>query len=100
MSTEHAPIKAKLFDPEDTVAVVLSSATPKMPIEIVQGETMVTMTAEQEIPIYHKVAVQPMRKGASVLRSGIVIGVARQEIAVGDWVHVHNVASLRGGGSP
>ncbi|MED9782087.1 MAG: UxaA family hydrolase [Peptococcaceae bacterium] len=55
-----------------------------------------TITAVEEIPFAHKIAVRPMAKGDQVYKYGEPIGVATSDIAVGQLVHVHNVKSNRG----
>lgn len=42
------------------------------------------------IPFGHKVALKSMATGEPVLKYGVAIGVATQNIAQGDHVHVHN----------
>jgi galactarate dehydratase len=44
-------------------------------------------------PEGHKVAVQPIRRGDTVVKYGQVIGFATCDIAVGEHVHTHNLAS-------
>ena len=41
----------------------------------------------------HKIALRAIGKGADVLKYGATIGVAREDIAKGGWVHTHNVRS-------
>jgi altronate hydrolase len=41
----------------------------------------------------HKFAIKTIKKGENVIKYGMPIGYARQDIAVGDWVHTHNAAS-------
>ena len=43
------------------------------------------------IPFGHKIALTPIAKGDSVVKYGVVIGHATQDIRRGDHVHVHNV---------
>lgn len=54
--------------------------------------------ARQDIPPGHKVAVRPLRSGQPALKYGQAIGTATVDIAAGDHVHVHNLASARAGG--
>ncbi|MCS7232821.1 MAG: UxaA family hydrolase [Synergistetes bacterium] len=56
------------------------------------------LKAKAPIPFGHKIAIRPIKKGENVIKYGEVIGVATEDIDIGDWVHVHNVASLRGRG--
>ena len=49
------------------------------------------LAIEPGIPFGHKVAIHPMRAGDAVIKYGIAIGHATQDIALGSHVHVHNV---------
>lgn len=51
-----------------------------------------------DIPYGHKVAVEPIKKGQPIIKYGEEIGVATADIAVGDYVHVHNLDSQRARG--
>ncbi len=51
-----------------------------------------------DIPYGHKVAIRPIPEGEQVLKYGLSIGAATEDIAVGDYVHIHNVESNRGRG--
>jgi altronate dehydratase len=42
------------------------------------------------VPFGHKVALRSIAAGEGVVKYGKVIGVATEEIAAGDHVHVHN----------
>jgi len=46
----------------------------------------------------HKLAVVPIITGRPILKYGEEIGVATQDIAPGEHVHVHNLDSQRGRG--
>lgn len=50
------------------------------------------------VPFGHKVALTPISRGGSVVKYGEIIGLAKNDIAAGAWVHVHNVESQRGRG--
>jgi altronate hydrolase len=60
------------------------------------------VTALNDIPAAHKVAVRPIAAGAPVRKYGEVIGIAREDIAPGAHVHVHNlgVGSHTAAGTP
>jgi hypothetical protein len=47
-----------------------------------------------EIPLYHKAAGSPIPKGGPVIKYGVVIGAATEDILSGRWVHLHNMRSL------
>lgn len=50
------------------------------------------ITAAQDIPPGHKMALNSVAEGAPVRKYGQVIGVAKGAIAPGDHVHLHNLA--------
>jgi len=60
--------------------------------------TDVTVTANADIPYGHKVALYDIPKGEQVIKYGLSIGTASQDIQPGDYVHIHNVESNRGRG--
>ncbi len=53
----------------------------------------ITLTGEGEIPAGHKIALRDIPQGEYVIKYGEIIGRAKTDIAKGDWVHTHNVAS-------
>lgn len=50
------------------------------------------------IPYGHKIAVRDIQKGELIMKYGEEIGGAIADIKKGDYVHDHNVESLRGRG--
>jgi altronate hydrolase len=44
------------------------------------------------IPFGHKVALRHIKAGDAVIKYGVVIGHAQNDIAAGEHVHVHNLA--------
>ena len=75
--------------PQDNVAVALQP--------IGKGEETVCgqqrITAREEIPKGHKIALQTILQGEAVIKYGNVIGLAREKIERGGWVHTHNLIS-------
>ncbi|MEJ2668211.1 MAG: UxaA family hydrolase [Deinococcales bacterium] len=55
----------------------------------------VSVTAQGAVPLSHKIAVHALRKGDDVTEYGIRIGLATEDIAVGSYVHTHNIRSAR-----
>lgn len=79
--------KSMLIEPHDNVAVAVE------PIEageatLVAGEEL---TANQFIKEGHKIARVDIPKGGEIIKYGVHIGVATQDIKKGDWVHENNV---------
>src|SRR3954453_7710501 len=72
--------------PGDNVAVALQ--------DLPEGETIAGgVRARKAVPRGHKVALAAIAAGQPVLKYGYAIGRASADIAAGDHVHVHNVAS-------
>ena len=51
----------------------------------------------EDIQFEHKFALRDIAKGEEVLKYGMPIGKALQDIKKGEWVHVHNCRSERFG---
>ena len=87
-----------LHDARDTVAVVVVEGVKAgMPLQgwIMDEDKSMTVTARQDIPIGHKVALCDMAAGDTVLKYGIDIGKVVAPIACGQHAHVHNIKTKR-----
>ena len=51
-----------------------------------------------DVPYGHKIAVRDIRKGELIIKYGEEIGIATHDIRRGEYVHIHNLDSLRGRG--
>lgn len=51
------------------------------------------VTALEDIPQGHKIAVQSIDKEESIIKYGFSIGHATKEIKAGQWIHTHNMAT-------
>lgn len=71
----------------DSVAVALKDL-PKGTVYTPAGENVELL---EEIPLGHKFALQGIAEGEQVIKYGFSIGIARQAIRKGAWVHTHNV---------
>lgn len=72
---------------EDTVAVALKPLEKGKVIEI-DGKKL---ELKEEIPQGHKFALCTIGAGEQVIKYGNSIGIAKEEIPSGAWVHIHNV---------
>lgn len=52
-----------------------------------------SVVALDRIPAYHKIACHEISAGQYVIKYGQVIGVSKQVITTGEWVHTHNLRS-------
>ena len=76
-------MKSIQIHPQDNVLVALS------PLE--KGETLQGVTALENVPQGHKMALRDIRAGENVIKYGFPIGHALTDIPAGSWVHTHNV---------
>lgn len=69
-------------------------------IPITKGEQLQigsnTVTTMQDIPAGHKIACKAIAKGEDVIKYGFPIGIAKEDIPCGSWVHTHNIQSKLG----
>lgn len=60
--------------------------------------TVQNITANSDIPYGHKIALEAIKVGESIMKYGEEIGIATKDIVEGDYVHVHNLDSNRARG--
>ena len=78
-----APLYIKV-KPQDNVAIAVH--------DIPQGtEVMPGIHANCDIPQAHKIALQPIPKNEPIVRYGVVLGYAKDDIQTGDWINEHMV---------
>ena len=58
----------------------------------------IEIKANQDIPVFHKIAIKEIKAGETVVKYGESIGTASCDIQTGDWVHTQNLESGRGRG--
>ncbi len=73
------------IDPSDNVAVALQ--------DLSAGQIVGAVKLLDAVPRGHKVAVRPIASGQAVVKYGYPIGRATRDIAAGEHVHCHNIAS-------
>ena len=71
--------------PDDTVTVALKT--------VPAGTVFEGVTALEEIPQGHKMAIAPIKQDENVVKYGLIIGHATKDIAPGSWVHTHNMST-------
>ena len=90
---------ALVHEREDDVAVVIQDIAPGTKILSVdlEGREVATISAVDQIPLGHKIALRAIKKGEQVKKYGRSIGRATQDIKGGGHVHVQNLKSERWG---
>jgi len=76
-------MKTIQIHPQDNVLVALSP--------LAKGEAYQDVTALENVPQGHKMALRDIKAGESVMKYGFPIGHASCDIEKGAWVHTHNV---------
>lgn len=84
-------INAILLHHDDSVATVTERIAPGGCAVYLMNGQPVQVTAAQEIPQFHKIAVKAVRTGADVIKYGERIGYATRDISVGEHVHTQNL---------
>ena len=87
-----------LHEGKDTVGVAVVEgikAGAELTAWIMDEDELVTVSAKQDIPIGHKVALRDMAVGDTVFKYGIDIGKVVAPITAGEHAHVHNIKTKR-----
>jgi (2R)-sulfolactate sulfo-lyase subunit alpha len=81
----------------DTVGVAVEDISPGASVQglYMNDGTMLTLPAQDYIPLGHKIALCDIAPGDAVKKYGVTIGEAWQAIKAGAHVHVHNLRSVR-----
>jgi len=83
---------------KDNVAVCLAEKKAGETVQFSAGGVDCHITLLDDIPFAHKFALADIDRGEKVLKYGEGIGLACTPIKVGQWVHVHNIESVRARG--
>ncbi|MCM1187079.1 MAG: altronate dehydratase family protein [Lachnoclostridium sp.] len=78
----------------DNVVVALNTIPAGTSISV--GSDGVAVTALEEIPAGHKMAICDIPEGGEVIKYGYRIGNAKEAIKKGGWIHTHNVKTALG----
>ncbi|NBJ92002.1 UxaA family hydrolase [Parablautia muri] len=73
--------------PDDKVAVALKPLS-KGTVLTVDGSLV---TLSEDIPQGHKFALFPIKANEPVIKYGSPIGIAKEDICAGAWIHTHNM---------
>lgn len=89
----------KVSDSDNVATIFADNITDGTEVEIRdkkgEGERVIV---RGDVPYGHKIAVTEIKKGGLILKYGEEIGIATADIQKGEYVHVHNLDSMRGRG--
>ena len=80
--------------PQDNIATLLVDLQAYSAVTLPDGTCV---TAREDIPYCHKIALTDIPAGAPVIKYNEHIAIALTDIPAGAWVHTHNCRSARGG---
>lgn len=86
--------EAVLISPKDNVVTVISGAAPGQRIHYYEKAVLWSVTAEEIIPPYHKMAIKEIPAGGHAVKYGEVIGKTTRRIPAGAWVSHLNLESI------
>lgn len=80
----------------DNVIVALKPILAGTVITVPEKEGSVSVTATEEIPAGHKMALREIPADGEVIKYGFRIGNAKETIPAGAWIHTHNIKTALG----
>jgi hypothetical protein len=75
----------------DNVATALADIPPGL--TKIRGGKEGTIMAKEAIPFGYKIALADIRRGEDIIKYQCPIAVASKDIAIGEYVHIHNAKS-------
>ncbi|MGI6553462.1 MAG: UxaA family hydrolase [Clostridia bacterium] len=86
-----------VHDVNDSVGVAVKEIKAGTKAEgwIMSNDETISITAKQDIPIGHKIALKDIEVGDSVIKYDKPIGKVFVPIAKGEHVHIHNLRTAR-----
>ena len=85
-------------DEKDNVGVVVIETTKKgqdCNAWIMENDKSIKVPSLNEVPLGHKIALQDLKEGDTILKYGHDIGKVVKAIKKGEHVHVHNVKTKK-----
>ena len=87
-----------IHDQKDNVGVVvIEKISPKQECTcwIMENDSSTSIQSKDEIPLGHKIAMNDLSEGDTILKYGHDIGKVVKPIKKGEHVHVHNVKTKK-----
>ena len=87
-------INALLMDPTDNVVTCVNEVSAGQQVVYRKGEEILTLTALEDIPYCHKIALTDIPEGGEVIKYGESLGKTSAHIPAGHWVSHNNLFSV------
>lgn len=86
-----------VHEKEDSVGVAVTDIKAGEMVEgwVMADDSTITVQAVNDIPLGHKIALVPVKKGEQIIKYNVPIGITTQDINVGEHVHIHNLKTAR-----
>ena len=92
-------IALKVSDLDNVATIFANDVTDGTEVEVRDKKgNAETICVIGDVPYGHKIAVKDIAVGELIMKYGEEIGVATHDIKKGEYVHVHNLDSMRGRG--
>jgi altronate dehydratase small subunit len=89
----NTKIDAILIDDKDNVVTAIKALPAGSLASFEKSGQIVTITVTDEIPKFHKIALEDIPVSKHVYKYGQLIGEAVKQIKAGNHVHDHNIRS-------
>jgi len=87
---------ALALNDKDNVAVVLADVSSGEVCRIRGRGAEYDLQTAEKVPFGHKIALTAIKEGGPIYKYGEEIGIAREAIPQGGWIHSHNLYCARG----
>lgn len=87
-------INSFIANDRDDVVTVLEPVVQGSPVTYIGTDGECKVTALDDIPKFHKVAIRDVPKDDLLYKYGEVIGLVTKDIHAGDHVHTHNLTDV------
>jgi len=88
----------QVVEPTDNVATALRELEAGETVTVAVGDEDRTVEVQEDVIFGHKIAIEDLSAGDTIVKYGKSIGNATEDISAGTWVHVRNVESNYGRG--
>jgi altronate dehydratase small subunit len=88
----------QVVESSDNVATALREVEAGETVTLAVGDEKRTVDVVDDVAFGHKIAIEDVGDGETIVKYGKSIGNATENIPAGTWVHVHNVESNYGRG--
>lgn len=79
----------------DNVITVLNQVKKSDLVKYMDNDDIKEVRAQDDIPLYHKIAICNIKEDENIVKYGENIGRASRDIVKGSHVHTHNVKDHR-----